>query len=51
MTKIKKYTFYYSVPLEVNGSKFPIVRTKDLTREEFISITGVDPVTNKCIYT
>ena len=46
------YTYYYySVPIEINGSKFHIVDTKQLTRKEFISITGIDPVTNKCIYT
>ena len=50
MNEIKKYT-YYSVPVEFHGSKFPIVDTKQLTRKEFISITGIDPVTNKCIYT
>lgn len=51
MNKIKKYTYHYSVPVEFHGSKFPFIRTKNLTREEFIRITGIDPVTNKCIYT
>lgn len=51
MNEIKKYTYYYSVPIEINGSKFPFVDTKQLTRKEFISITSIDPVTNKCIYT
>ena len=45
------YTYYFSVPIEINGSKFPFVKTEQLTREDFISITGIDPVTNKCIYT
>ena len=45
------YTYYYSVPIEINGSKFPFVDTKQLTRDQFIEETGIDPVTNKCIYT
>ena len=45
------YTYYFSVPVMINGSKFPFVDTKQLTREDFISITDIDPVTNKCIYT
>ena len=51
MNEIKKYTYYYSVPVEFHGSKFPFVKTEQLTREDFISITGIDPLTNKCIYT
>ena len=50
---MKEHLFkcYYSVPIEINGSKFPFVNTKQLTRDQFIEETGIDPVTNKCIYT
>ena len=41
------FRYYYSV----NYNGFPISRYKLLTRTEFISVTGIDPVTNKCIYT
>ena len=48
----RTYTYYYNVPVMINGSKFPIVKTKQLTRgDQFIKETGIDPVTNKCIYT
>ena len=40
------FRYYYSV----NYNGFPVSRYKLLTRTEFISITGIDPVTNKCIY-
>ena len=45
------YTYYFSVPIEINVSKFPFVKTEQLTRKDLISITGIDPVTNKCICT
>lgn len=51
MNEIKKYTYYYNVPVMINGSKFPFVKTKQLTREEFISVTGIDPVTYTFVYT
>lgn len=41
------FRYYYSVNYN-NG--FPVSRYKLLTRTEFISVTGIDPVTNKCIY-
>ena len=42
------FKYYYSVA-DKNG--YPVSRYKLLTRAEFISVTGIDPVTNKCIYT
>ena len=45
------YTYYFNVPVMINGSKFPFVDTKQLTRDQFIEETGIDPITNKCIYT
>ena len=47
---MNKYLFkyYYSVA-DKNG--YPVSRFLPLTRTEFISVTGIDPVTNKCIYT
>ena len=41
------YNYYYSV----NYNGYPVSRFLPLTRTEFISVTGIDPVTNKCIYT
>ena len=41
------FRYYYSV----NYNSFPVSRYRLLTRTEFISVTGIDPVTNKCIYT
>ena len=41
------FRYYYSV----NYNSFPVSKYKLLTRDQFISITGIDPVTNKCIYT
>ena len=41
------YRYYYSV----NYNGFPVSRYKLLIRDQFISITGIDPVSNKCIYT
>ena len=41
------FNYYYSV----NYNGYPVSRYKLLTRDQFISITGIDPVTNKCIYT
>ena len=41
------FRYYYSA----NYNGFPVSRYKLLTRTEFISVTGIDPVTNKCIYT
>ena len=44
MNEIERYNYYYNVPFEFHGSKFPFVKTKRLTREEFIRITGgIDP--------
>jgi len=40
------FTYHYSV----NYNGFPVTKTKLVTRQEFISITGIDPVTNKCIF-
>ena len=47
---MNKYLFkyYYSVA-DKNG--YPVSKYKLLTRTEFISVTGIDPITNKCIYT
>ena len=41
------FKYYYSA----NYNSFPVSRYRLLTRTEFISVTGIDPVTNKCIYT
>ena len=41
------FKYYYSA----NYNGFPVSRYRLLTRTEFISVTGIDPVTNKCIYT
>ena len=41
------FKYYYSV----NYNGYPVSRYRLLTRTEFISVTGIDPVTNKCIYT
>lgn len=51
MNDNQMYTYYFSVPFEYHGTKFPLVDTKRLTRDQFIKETGIDPVTNKCIYT
>ena len=47
---MKEHLFkcYYSVA-DKNG--YPVSRYKLLTRTEFISVTGIDPITNKHIYT
>ena len=42
------FKYYYSVA-DKNG--YPVSRYKLLTRTEFISVTEIDPVTNKYIYT
>ena len=42
------YTYYYSVH-DRDGSALTL--HKRLTRFQFIMETGIDPVTNKCIYT
>lgn len=42
------FRYYYSVA-DKNG--YPVSRFITLTRTEFISVTGIDPVTNECIYT
>ena len=42
------YTYFYSVP-DRDGSALTLY--KRLTRFQFIMETGIDPVTNKCIYT
>ena len=47
----RTYTYYYNVPVIINGSKFPFVKTKQLTRDQFIKETGIDPVTYTCVYT
>ena len=41
------FKYYYSA----NYNGYPVSRYKLLTRTEFISITGIDPVTNKYIQT
>ena len=40
------FKYYYSV----NYNGFPVSRYKLLTRDQFISISGIDPVTNKHIH-
>ena len=42
------FRYYYSVA-DKNG--YPVSRYHLLTRDQFISISGIDPITNKCIYT
>ena len=42
------FRYYYN---SVNYNGFPVSKYKLLTRDQFISITGIDPVINKCIYT
>lgn len=42
------YTYFYNIA-DKNG--FPVTKYISLTREQFINVTGIDPVTNKCIYT
>ena len=42
------YTYFYNV---VDKDGFPVTKYSSLTREQFINVTGIDPVTNKCIYT
>ena len=46
---MKEHLFkcFYSVA-DKNG--YPVSRYKLLTRTEFISVTGIDPVTNKYIH-
>ena len=41
------FRYHYSV----NYNGYPVSRYRLLTRAKFISVTGIDPVTNKCIYT
>ena len=41
------FKYYYNV----NYNGYSISKYKLLTRTEFISVTGIDPITNKCIYT
>ena len=41
------FKYHYSV----NYNGYPVSRFYRLTRTDFISITGIDPVTNKCVYT
>lgn len=48
MDRNELYTYFYSVA-DRNG--FPITATKKLNREEFISETGMDPLTYECVYT
>ena len=40
------FRYYYSV----NYNGFPVSRFRLLTRTEFISVTGIDPVINKYIH-
>lgn len=42
------YTYYFSV---ADKDGFPVSRFYRLTRDQFINVTGIDPVTNRCIYT
>ena len=46
---MNEYLFKYYYSVNYNG--FPVSKYNLLTRDQFISITGTDPVTNKCIYT
>ena len=41
------YTYFYSVH-DYDGSVLTL--NTQLTRNQFIRKTGIDPVTNKCIY-
>ena len=42
------YTYFYSVH-DYDGSVLTL--NTQLTRNQFIRKTGIDPVTNECIYT
>ena len=41
------FRYYYSVA-DKNG--YPVSRYRLLTRDQFISISGIDPITNKHIH-